>query len=134
MNSFNQFTLKLLVHSFQPKEVSFKRVINSRANFSSQLPGFVSQPENIPWQLKMDQPLFSTYKRYKAGTHKVTTWLATKARATKLLNDLFPKPPANTGKGRLKGKARPHKKGLARSTSSIWLIFLELLNRLQARR
>jgi hypothetical protein len=56
--------------------------------------------------------LFDTYKHYKAGTNKVTTWLASKAREGNLLSDLFLKvSEANPkGKGRLKGKARAAQK------------------------
>jgi hypothetical protein len=56
--------------------------------------------------MALDPLLFGTYKRYKAGTSLVTTWLASKAKEMNLLNDLFPITSANKGKGRLKGKAR----------------------------
>jgi hypothetical protein len=56
--------------------------------------------------------LFDTYKLYKAGTNKVTTWLASKAREANLLSDLFPDASEvnSKGKGRLKGKARAAQK------------------------
>jgi hypothetical protein len=51
--------------------------------------------------------LFDTYKQYKTGTNKVTTWLTNRARKSNLLRDLFTNVlEANgKGKGRLKGKA-----------------------------
>ncbi|KAF4635177.1 hypothetical protein G7Y89_g2936 [Cudoniella acicularis] len=60
--------------------------------------------------MALDPFLFGTYKQYKAGTNKVMTWLASRARETNLLSNLFPTESANKGKGRLKGKARAAKK------------------------
>lgn len=56
--------------------------------------------------------LFDTYKQYKAGTIKATTWLASKAREANLLSDLFSDASETNskGKGRLKGKARAAQK------------------------
>jgi len=51
--------------------------------------------------MALDPELFDTYKLYKAGTASLVTWLATAARKTSLVEDVFPKP---VSKGRLKGK------------------------------
>lgn len=57
--------------------------------------------------MAIDPFLFDTYKQYKAGTDKVTTWLANRAREMNTFDDLFPSEAASAkGKGRLKGKAR----------------------------
>jgi hypothetical protein len=57
--------------------------------------------------MAIDPFLFDTYKQYKAGTDKVTTWLASKAREMNTFDDLFPSEATSAkGKGRLRGKAR----------------------------
>jgi hypothetical protein len=57
--------------------------------------------------MALDPLVFDTYKRYKAGTVELVSFLASTARKTKLVDDLFPAVlPA-------KGNARP--KRLARS-------------------
>jgi hypothetical protein len=48
----------------------------------------------------------SAYKRYKAGTAKLVSFLASTARKTNLLDDLFHAVSPMKGNGRLKGKAR----------------------------
>lgn len=60
--------------------------------------------------MAIDTFLFDTYKKYKAGTNKVTTWLANKAREMNIMSDLFPKAAETKGHGRLKGKARAAQK------------------------
>jgi len=57
--------------------------------------------------MALDPELFDTYKLYKAGTASLVTWLATAARKTSLVEDVFPKP---VSKGRLKGKERAAQK------------------------
>jgi hypothetical protein len=60
--------------------------------------------------MALDPLLFDTYKRYKAGTNRVTTWLASKAQETKSLDDLVQIAHKNKSKGRPKGKARAAQK------------------------
>ncbi len=56
----------------------------------------------------IDPLLFDTHKRAKAGTAKIVSWLATRSKATKLVDNVLPTPVAqsNAGGGRLKGSAR----------------------------
>jgi hypothetical protein len=54
--------------------------------------------------------VFDTYKRYKAGTAKLVSFLANTARKTKLVDDLFVAVLPKKGNGRLKGKARSAKR------------------------
>jgi hypothetical protein len=55
--------------------------------------------------MALDPLFFDTYKRYKAGTSKLVSFLASTARKTKLIDHLFPTDlPIKSG--RLKGKAR----------------------------
>lgn len=56
--------------------------------------------------MALDPLLFDTYKRYRAGTIKLVSWLASTARKTKLVDDVFLAKSETMGKGRLKGKAR----------------------------
>jgi hypothetical protein len=56
--------------------------------------------------MALDPLVFDTYKRYKAGTAKLVSFLASTARKTKLVDDLFPAVLPTKGNGRLKGKAR----------------------------
>ncbi|PMD30202.1 hypothetical protein L207DRAFT_592660 [Hyaloscypha variabilis F] len=60
--------------------------------------------------------LFDTYKQYKAGTIKVTTWLASRAQELNTCTDLFA-PSEIKGTGRLKGKARAAKKVVPKEQS-----------------
>jgi hypothetical protein len=57
-------------------------------------------------KVALDPLLFDTYKRYRAGTIKLVSWLASTARKTKLVDDVFLAKSETMGKGRLKGKAR----------------------------
>jgi hypothetical protein len=56
--------------------------------------------------MALDPLVFDTYKRYKAGTAKLVSFLASATRKTKLVDDLFPAILLAKGNGRLKGKAR----------------------------
>ncbi|KAE9375177.1 hypothetical protein N431DRAFT_463284 [Stipitochalara longipes BDJ] len=54
----------------------------------------------------IDISMFDAYKQYKAGTNKVTTWLASRAREMLIFSDLFPNTSERKGKGRLKAIPR----------------------------
>jgi Family of unknown function (DUF6604) len=58
----------------------------------------------------IDPSLFDTYRQYKAGTTKVTTWLAKKARELNTCGDLLSNTGETKGNGRLKVKARAAQK------------------------
>jgi hypothetical protein len=84
--------------------------------------------------MAIDPFLFDTYKQYKAGTDKVTTWLANKEREMNTFDGLFPSEATSAkGKGRLKGKARQPKwpRGRVEHMESPWQLSLELLRRFQ---
>jgi hypothetical protein len=76
--------------------------------------------------------LFDTYKQYKAGTNKVTTWIVSKAREANLLSDTFSDTSeANSkGKGRLKGKARAAQKASEKRNGQTHQIPLAAIPRL----
>jgi hypothetical protein len=121
------FALKFSFKNFVPSQLSPPTA--EPLDFESTLAGNLSQPlpsgqlwkvprkvilllSNYDPHIKMalDPLLFGTYKRYKAGTSRVTTWLASKAKDMNLSNNLFPVICGNKGKGRLKGKARAAQK------------------------
>lgn len=73
--------------------------------------------------------IFDTYRQYKAGTHKVMAWLASRVQETTILSELFPSTSTtseNKGKGRLKGKART----AAKKTPEKYLIPLAKITRI----
>lgn len=77
--------------------------------------------------MELDPLLLDMYKQYKAGTSKVMAWLASKARETNVLSDLFLGPENyDKGKGRAKGKPR----AASKETTQKHLVPLAVITRI----
>jgi Family of unknown function (DUF6604) len=79
--------------------------------------------------MAIDQFIFDTYKQYKAGTNRITTWLASRAREIKALDDLFPSTETK-GKGRLKGETRATQKAAQMEKGQIYHLPLSAIPRI----
>ncbi|KUJ20149.1 uncharacterized protein LY89DRAFT_772965 [Mollisia scopiformis] len=82
--------------------------------------------------MALDPDFFATYKQYKSGTTKVTTWLASKAQELALVDALFPTTPQPNIKGRLKGKERASQKPNVKKHIVLLLVSFQWPSQLQA--
>ncbi len=76
--------------------------------------------------------LFDTYKQYKPGANKVTTWLVSKAREAGFLSDMFSDVSEVNSKGkcRLKGKPRAAQKASEKRNGQTYQIPLTAIPRI----